>query len=119
MLFQNRIGKIFTVFMFFAVVMLIVSCGPKDRIAQGQLDTPEHHAYTGLKLLGEEKYADAQREFELAIQLDAKYSKGYTGIGLVKIYTGDSCRGYGWEYEQVNEEQWNLCRHNISISDTL
>ena len=89
MLFQNRIGKIFTVFMFFAVVMLIASCGPKDRIAQGQLDTPEHHAYTGLKLLGEEKYADAQREFELAIQLDAKYSKGYTGVGLVKIYTGD------------------------------
>jgi tetratricopeptide (TPR) repeat protein len=53
------------------------------------LDTPEHHTYTGLKLLGEEKYADAQREFELAIQLDAKYSKGYTGVGLVKIYTGD------------------------------
>jgi hypothetical protein len=89
MLCRTRMGKVFTVFVFFAAVMLIASCGPKDRIATSQLDTPEHHTYTGLKLLGEEKYADAQREFELAIQLDAKYSKGYTGVGLVKIYTGD------------------------------
>ena len=89
MLCQTRIGKVFTIFMFFAAVMLIVSCGPKARIQTSQLDTPEHHTYTGLKLLSEENYVDAQREFELAIQLDAKYSKGYTGIGLVKIYTGD------------------------------
>jgi tetratricopeptide (TPR) repeat protein len=89
MFYQTRIGRVFTIFMFFAAVLLIASCAPKDRIAQSQLDTPEHHKYTGLKLLGEEKYADAQREFELAIQLDAKYSPGYTGVGLVKIYTGD------------------------------
>ncbi len=89
MLFQTRLGKIFTIVMFVAGVMLIASCAPKDRIAQSQLDTPEHHIYTGLQLLDEEKYADAQREFELAIQLDVKYSKGYTGLGLVEIYTGD------------------------------
>ena len=110
MLCQNRMGKVFTVFMFFAAVMLIVSCGPKDRIAQGQLDTPEHHTYTGLKFLGEEKYADAQREFELAVQLDAKYSKGYTGIGLVKIYTGDfdSAEDYlkkGWNKANNDEDR--------------
>ena len=110
MLCQNRMGKVFTVFMFFAAVMLIVSCGPKDRIAQGQLDTPEHHTYTGLKFLGEEKYADAQREFELAVQLDAKYSKGYTGIGLVKIYTGDfdSAEDYlkkGWSKANNDEDR--------------
>jgi tetratricopeptide (TPR) repeat protein len=89
MLYQAKIRKISAVFMFFAIVMLIVSCGPKERVATSQLDTPEHHTYTGLKLLNEENYIDAQREFELAIQLDAKYSKGYTGLGLVKIYTGD------------------------------
>ena len=110
MLCQNRMGKVFTVFMFFAAVMLIVSCGPKDRIATSQLDTPEHHTYTGLKFLGEEKYADAQREFELAVQLDAKYSKGYTGIGLVKIYTGDfdSAEDYlkkGWNKANNDEDR--------------
>ena len=89
MLFKTRIGNVLTVFMLFAAVMLVVSCAPKERIAQSQLDTPEHHVFTGLKLLDEGKYVDAQREFDLAIQLDAKYSKGYTGVALVKIYTGD------------------------------
>lgn len=89
MLFKTRIEKALTIFMFFAAAMLVVSCAPKERVAQSHLDTPEHHLFTGLKLLGEEKYPDAQREFDLAIQLDAKFSKGYTGVGLVKIYTGD------------------------------
>jgi len=110
MLCQTRIGKVFAIFMFFAAVMLIASCGPKARVATSQLDTPEHHTYTGLKLLGEEKYADAQREFELAIQLDAKYSKGYTGIGLVKIYTGDfdAALDYlkkGWNKANTDEDR--------------
>jgi hypothetical protein len=42
-----------------------------------------------LKLLEQEKYADARREFEMATQLDAKYSKAYTGMALVNIYTGN------------------------------
>ena len=110
MLCQTRIGKVFTIFVLFAAVMLIASCGPKARVATSQLDTPEHHTYTGLKLLGEEKYADAQREFELAIQLDAKYSKGYTGIGLVKIYTGDfnAALDYlkkGWNKANTDEDR--------------
>jgi Tfp pilus assembly protein PilF len=106
MVYQIRIGKVLTIFMFFAAVMLIVSCGPKERVATSQLDTPEHHTYTGLKLLGEEKCADAQREFELAIQLDAKYSKGYTGIGLVKIYTGDF--DGAWDYLKKG---WNKAKN--------
>jgi tetratricopeptide (TPR) repeat protein len=110
MLCQTKIGKVFAIFMLFAAVMLIASCGPKARVATSQLDTPEHHTYTGLKLLGEEKYADAQREFELAIQLDAKYSKGYTGIGLVKIYTGDfdAALDYlkkGWNKANTDEDR--------------
>ena len=110
MLCQTRIGKVFAIFMFFAAVMLIASCGPKARIATSQLDTPEHHTYTGLKFLGEGNYADAQREFELAIQLDAKYSKGYTGIGLVKIYTGDfnAAMDYlkkGWSKATTDEDR--------------
>jgi hypothetical protein len=110
MLCQTRIGKVFAIFMLFAAVMLIASCGPKARVATSQLDTPEHHTYTGLKFLGEGNYADAQREFELAIQLDAKYSKGYTGIGLVKIYTGDfnAAMDYlkkGWSKATTDEDR--------------
>jgi tetratricopeptide (TPR) repeat protein len=71
-----------------AVVLFLNSCGHKARVAVSQLDTPGHHTFTGLKLLDQEKYADARREFEMATQLDAKYSKAYTGMALVNIYTG-------------------------------
>ncbi len=89
MLSPIRISKMPALFIFFACVLLLVSCAPKERMTSGQLDTPEHHTYTGLKLIDQEKYADAQREFELAIQLDAKYSRAYTGMALVKIYTAN------------------------------
>jgi Tfp pilus assembly protein PilF len=97
-------------FIFFACVLLLVSCAPKERVASSQLDTPEHHVYTGLKLIDQEKYADAQREFELAIQLDAKYSKAYTGMALVKIYTANFDAAWdnlktGWKYAKTDEER--------------
>jgi Tfp pilus assembly protein PilF len=75
-------------FILCVVVLFLISCGHKARVAVSQLDTPGHHTFTGLKLLDQEKYADAQREFEMATQLDAKYSKAYTGMALVNIYTG-------------------------------
>jgi tetratricopeptide (TPR) repeat protein len=99
-----------TLFLFFACVLLLVSCAPKERVASSQLDTPEHRTYTGLKLIDQEKYADAQREFELAIQLDAKYSRAYTGMALVKIYTGNFDAAWdnlksGWKYAKTDEEK--------------
>jgi len=69
-------------------VLLILSCGPKERIAVNQLDTPEHHTFTGLKLLDQEKYSDASRAFKMAIQLNKNYSRAYAGMALVNIYTG-------------------------------
>ena len=110
MLSQFRIGKLLALFIFFACALLIVSCAPKERVATSQLDTPEHHTYTGLKLIDQGKYADAQREFELAIQLDAKYSKAYTGMALVKIYTVNFDAAWdnlktGWKYAKTDEER--------------
>lgn len=68
--------------------LIIISCGPKERIAVNQLDTPEHHTFTGLKLLDQEKYSDASRAFRMAIQLNKNYSRAYAGMALVNIYTG-------------------------------
>lgn len=69
-------------------LLSLVSCGPKERVAVSQLDTPGHHTYTGLKLLELEKYSDARREFKMATQLDSKYSKAYAGMALVNICNG-------------------------------
>lgn len=69
-------------------VLSLAACGQKARVAVSQIDTPGHHTFTGLKLLELEKYPDAQREFKMAIQLNNSYSKAYTGLGLVNIFTG-------------------------------
>jgi Tfp pilus assembly protein PilF len=86
---REKIKTLIFLIIFCAVVLSLASCGPKVRVAVSQLDTPGHHTFTGLKLLDHEKYADAKREFEMATQLDAKYSKAYTGMALVNIYTSN------------------------------
>jgi len=86
---QKIIKTLITLFILCAVALLLISCGPKARVAVSQLDTPGHHTFTGLKLLDQEKYTDAKREFEMATQLDTKYSKAYTGMALVNMYTGN------------------------------
>ena len=90
--------------------LMITSCAKAPRKPEAALDTPEHHVFSGNKLLDKGDYAGAQREFELAIQLDAKYSKAYTGMALVKIYTANFDAAWdnlktGWKYAKTDEER--------------
>jgi len=84
-----RYRKYMTLLVILMIGAFLVSCGPKERKAASQLDTPAHHTYTGIKLMNQGKYGDAQREFELALQLNKKYSKAYAGLGLVKAFQDD------------------------------
>jgi len=63
--------------------MLVTSCAKPPRKPEAALDTPEHHVFSGYKLYDKGDYAGAEREFNLAIQLDSKYSPAYVGLGLV------------------------------------
>jgi tetratricopeptide (TPR) repeat protein len=76
-----------------AAGVLMISCGPKAQQPLSQLDTPEHHTFTGIRLLNQEKFADAGREFELALRLDPRYARARAGIGLVKASQGDFTGG--------------------------
>ncbi len=69
-----------------AVGIMISSCAAPPRKPEAALDTPEHHVFSGNKLLEKGDYAGAQREFDLAVQLDKKYSPAYVGLGLVSAY---------------------------------
>lgn len=73
-----------------AAVLLIGGCAPIARMPITTLGTPEHHAYSGMRLLEKGKLMDAEREFELAMELDPKYAPAYRGLGLVLAYRGDS-----------------------------
>jgi Tfp pilus assembly protein PilF len=72
-----------------AMAAVVIACGPKARKPVSQLDTPEHHTFTGLRLLEDAKYNDAGREFEQAIELAPDYSQAHAGNALVKAYKGD------------------------------
>ncbi len=88
----------------------LFSCAPKERKSVSQLDTPEHHTYTGMKLMDQGKYGDAKREFELALQLNRKFSKAYVGMGLVTAFEGDYKQAFkymksGNKYAESEDEE--------------
>ena len=92
-----------------ATGVLMISCSSKVQQRLTQLDTPEHHTFAGIVLLNQEKFADAGREFELALRLDPHNAKAHAGIGLVKSYHGDFAGGFdavkkAEKYARSNEE---------------
>lgn len=107
---QKRIFNFAGLVTLIFAILLFNSCAQPARVSQSQMDTPEHHTFTGLRLLNQEKYAEAQRVFELALQLDPKFSKAYTGIALVKTYTGDYDAANenlkkGWKHAKADDEK--------------
>ena len=99
--------------MFFVVIALgffVVSCGPKAVKPVSEMDTPDHHFYTGMKFLDQGKYADARGEFDRAIALDTRYSKGYAGNGLALAYQGDfkaanDSMKQAWKFAKNDDEK--------------
>ena len=88
--------KPMSLFRFLVVVtagVVTISCGPKAQHPLSRLDTPEHHTFTGIRLLNQEKFVDAGREFELALWQDPGYARAHVGIGLVKAYQSDFTGG--------------------------
>ncbi len=77
-----------------AASLLLSSCSSKLQLRLTQLDTPEHHTFAGVVLLNQEKFADAGREFELALRLDPHSAQAYAGVGLVMAYHGDFAGGF-------------------------
>jgi tetratricopeptide (TPR) repeat protein len=73
--------------------VFMISCGPKAQHPHSRLDTPEHHTFTGIRLMNQEKFVDAGREFELALRLDPGYARAHVGIGLVRAYQSDFSGG--------------------------
>ena len=110
MIHRLKCQNLFLLLIVMGVVILIVSCGPKARPPASLLDTPEHHFSVGMKLLDQTKYTDAQREFDLAIELSPEYSKAYAGIGLVKAYQKNYIGAFeylnkAWKYAKENDEK--------------
>ncbi len=102
--------RMFVVLAIMTAILMLVSCGPKAVKPMGEMDTPDHHVYTGLRLLDQGQYPQAQAEFDRAIQLAPKFSRAFTGTALVKAYQNDFPGAFkaldkAWEYANNNDEK--------------
>lgn len=109
------------VLMMLMVCLLLISCGPKARVPTSHLDTPDHHFATGMKLLDQEKFGDAQRSFELALELDPRYARAHAGVGLARAYQADYKSGFAaldkaWKYAGTPEERLFIHIGHIRIN---
>lgn len=103
------------------IFLLVISCAPKGRAPVSQLDTPDHHFAVGMKLLNQEKFGNAQREFELALELDPKYAKAHAGVGLARAYQADYKGGFAaldkaWSFANTDEERLFIHIGHIRIN---
>ena len=57
-------------------------CAPIPGQPESILGTPKHHTYNGFKLLKKGRLDDAQREFEISLQLQPNFSTAHRGMGL-------------------------------------
>ena len=64
------------------VTLFLLACSSGPRVPGRVLNTPEHHTYSGFKFLEKGYLSDAEREFNLALQLDSQYSSAHSGLGL-------------------------------------
>ena len=93
-------------------LFLAASCAKEPQIRKpvGAMDTPSHHVLSGLRLLEQDRYDDAEREFNLAIELDPKFSRAYSGLGIVYGLKGDFKAAYAQmekaeDYMKENQEK--------------
>jgi len=102
--------RLFVVLTVLATVVMLAACGPKAVKPVGEMDTPDHHVYTGLKLLDQGQYSQAQGEFDRAVQLAPKFSRAFAGRALVKAYQNDFTGAFAaldkaWEYADTKDEK--------------
>lgn len=68
-----------------AFTLATVGCGDKKaRAPESVMDSPAHHYTVGERLLARGEIAEAEREFELAKQLEPEFAPAYAGIGIVQ-----------------------------------
>ncbi|MCX7982587.1 MAG: tetratricopeptide repeat protein [Syntrophales bacterium] len=90
--------------------IIILACGPKAVKPVSEMDTPEHHFYTGMKMIDQNRPGEAQQAFNRALQLSPKFSKAHAGIGLAFAYQNNFIEAFkkldqAWSYAKTDEEK--------------
>ena len=71
----------------FTSLFLFHCSGPKERMAESVLDTPENHYLQGVKYLNNNDLTNAEREFNLSKGLKNDFAPAYEGLAIVGACT--------------------------------
>ncbi|MFH1735517.1 MAG: S-layer homology domain-containing protein, partial [bacterium] len=72
-----------TLISFLGLILLLAGCGPKQRAAEGLLDSPATHYNQGMRKFEAGDLTTAEKEFQEALLLDKKYAPAHAGLSLV------------------------------------
>jgi hypothetical protein len=67
------------------VMIILAGCGPKQRLSEGLMDTPEVHYNQGMRT---QNMNEAQNEFQEALKLNAKFAPAWAGLSLISATRG-------------------------------
>ncbi len=84
----TKVPRVLAMLAVLALVAALAGCGPKARKPSGVMDTPQHHFNMGRSFLDQDKVADAVREFDLALDLDARHAPSMAGKALALAMQG-------------------------------
>ncbi|MFZ3047390.1 MAG: hypothetical protein WA151_15890 [Desulfatirhabdiaceae bacterium] len=91
------------------------ACGPVNLYPNQPLDTPQRHVSNGMTFLEIDKTDAALQEFNRALELDARYSPAFVGMGLMYGRQGDIETGL--TYMKKAEEYCRNDEQKILIED--
>lgn len=80
---MNKIKNILGFVGLAGFVLLLAGCGPKQRAAEGLMDSPATHYNQGMRKFEEGDLTTAEKEFQEALLLDRKYAPAHAGLSLV------------------------------------
>ena len=63
----------------------LTGCAPKA-VSQSDLDTPEYHYRLGVRSLDNGDYQTALTAFQRSVDLDKRFARGWSGLGLTQAY---------------------------------
>jgi tetratricopeptide (TPR) repeat protein len=92
----------------------LAGCAAKPREQQGLLDTADHHALRGNDLMDQERWSDAENEFNLALSLDKNYSPALAGLAVVKAHAAAQTGVPAKDREKLIDQADDLASRGLS-----
>ncbi len=89
---MKRIIPVILTITFIAAVFCINGCGPKQRAAEGLLDTPESHYNQGIRKFDAGDLDAAEARFKDALLLDKDFAPAHAGLSMVYAALGSEIK---------------------------